>query len=293
MINVYLHSKNDNNKFLLKYMFLLLPFFLYGFYKNGIKLYTLNLVSFIELFKPLYLLIIALFISIITSVVFKKEIISYKLIGNIIISLIVMPNINIIIYTILLLLLNIIYHFYKFNICSLFMIIASLCLMFFNNYSYNNAYEVNKVFHYSFFDVLIGKQIGGVGNTLLILTLISLIVLMLSWCYKKTIVVSSLLTFYFLYFIYCFISGTAQIAIYASPSLLFSFVFISPLSIYSPYTRSGGLIYGIILGLLSFLFVFWNFELGVYISIFVANLFSTLLDRIFTKKNNKQLIETL
>ena len=50
-MNVYLHDKNDLKKNIIKYIICLLSLYLYGFYKNGILLYSKDYVSFLEMFK--------------------------------------------------------------------------------------------------------------------------------------------------------------------------------------------------------------------------------------------------
>ena len=53
-MNVYLKSKNNENKILVKYILLLIPFLIYGFYKNGILLYKeKELVGIIKEFNSL------------------------------------------------------------------------------------------------------------------------------------------------------------------------------------------------------------------------------------------------
>ena len=62
-MNVYLKSKNNENKILVKYILLLIPFLIYGFYKNGILLYKGEYVNIFNMFKPLILTIISILIS--------------------------------------------------------------------------------------------------------------------------------------------------------------------------------------------------------------------------------------
>ena len=62
-MNVYLKSKNNENKILVKYILLLIPFLIYGFYKNGILLYKGEYVNIFYMFKPLILTIISILIS--------------------------------------------------------------------------------------------------------------------------------------------------------------------------------------------------------------------------------------
>ena len=45
----------------------------------------------------------------------------------------------------------------------------------------------------------------------------------------------------------------------------FAFIFLSNVSIYTPYSRGGCYIYGLLLGLLTFAFYFIDLNLGLYI----------------------------
>ena len=51
MSRVYLHSKNDRNSLNKLMLYLFVVFIIYGFYKNGIKLYIAGYVNVIEMFK--------------------------------------------------------------------------------------------------------------------------------------------------------------------------------------------------------------------------------------------------
>ena len=60
MNRIYINSKITIDKYVLRYIYGLIPLIIYGIYKNGILLYNLNLINFLEIFKILYLLIIIL-----------------------------------------------------------------------------------------------------------------------------------------------------------------------------------------------------------------------------------------
>ena len=86
-MNVYLKSKNNENKILVKYILLLIPFLIYGFYKNGILLYKGEYVNILNMFKPLILTIISILISYLFTKYKKEDFISYRLYLNILSSL--------------------------------------------------------------------------------------------------------------------------------------------------------------------------------------------------------------
>ena len=72
MNNVYLKSKNSEKKSILKLIYLLIPFLVYGLYKNGILLYKNNYGNLISLFRLPLLITISLLISYFFSK-YKKE----------------------------------------------------------------------------------------------------------------------------------------------------------------------------------------------------------------------------
>ena len=142
MYNVYLKSKNNSKRLIYIYLILFIPFIIYGFYKNGISLYQKDLISIFNLFNiPIFILF-----SCLITYIFKKikneEFISYRLILNIMISMITFPKTSIIIYIILVTLLNILYTFKKCNIASLYMIIYILLSIILKNYSFLNMRKV-------------------------------------------------------------------------------------------------------------------------------------------------------
>jgi Na+-translocating ferredoxin:NAD+ oxidoreductase RnfD subunit len=71
-------------------------------------------------------------------------------------------------------------------------------------------------------------------------------------------------------------------------SYLFIFTFVASDSISSSYTLKGVKIYGLVVGILTFILSFFTSILAPFISIIVASFFSTLIDNLthkFGKKN--------
>ena len=91
-------KRNIKNLVIINILFLV-PLLLYGCFKNGFLLYEKNLISFWEVFKPIYLILISWGIKIIIDLIFKRKIIiDYNLLYVIIIALIMPYNINLIVY---------------------------------------------------------------------------------------------------------------------------------------------------------------------------------------------------
>lgn len=288
MNRVYYHVKGNYQRIIKIIVSILFIYALYGFYKNGIHLYYLNKVSLLTMFKPLAFIGISLLVTLVFKQLKHEAFWSYRLLANLLIALIIQPSTNIFIYLFLIGLVNVIsLYLSKVNYIPVFMILNIIILMILGKNTYLNTYEEGVELSYSFLDYLIGKGYGGIGNTLLFLSIIALIILSLNIEYKKQIPIYGLVTYYILAIIYVFIMGNASQSILLNNNLLFAFIFIAPLSIYSPYSKGGCYLYGIILGLLTFLLGFIDRNLGIYLSILILNLLTDFLDKLIVgKKNN-------
>ena len=276
---VYIHKSNITN-FLLKLMLcLLIPFIFFGIYKSGYRVYHNGYGNVFTIIKPLLYVLIAIIISFIKAKVFKKKFISYDLLSNILISLVIIPESNFFLATGLMLLVNIINYFLKINSISLYMVILIIISMISKNYSYLNIFESSINHVYVLGDYLLGLGYGGISNTLLLMSLISLITLLCIKEYKKEIPITSFITYYLLLLIKLIFTHDLTSSFFINNNLIFAFVFIAPLSIYTPYSKKGCYIYGVLLGLITFAFSFLDLDLGVYLSILLLSL--------ITKKTNK------
>ena len=282
MNKVYFHSPNNYHTLTNIMLSLFIPFLMYGFYKNGISLYINKYVSLLMLFKPIFFVLIAIIISIIFSKI-NKTTFREELLPNIIIAMITTYNTNVLIFAILLIICNIIKKYLKINIIPIYMLINYLILIIMKNTSFLNYLELNNTFDYSLLDYLIGKSIGGISNTFIIMDIISLIILCSNINYKKYIPLVSLSIFYFLLFITSFIKGTFALNLFLNSNLLFAIIFICPLSLYSPYSKGACYIYGMLLGLLCFACSFLNLNMGIYLIILLLSLISPLLDKFIVR----------
>ena len=276
---VYLHSKEKENSLVKLMIYLLIPFFLLGFYKNGIQLYRHHLVSIVMVFKPLFLLGISIFVSLLFSIIKRKPFVSYLLLTNILISLVTMPNTNIIMYLVTIIVINAILCFINFNAIALFMIILFIFSIFLKDYTFLNAFEKSVEHDYSFINYLFGQGPGGIGNTFFLFSIISLLVLCFRFSYKKHIPLMSFSIYYILLIIYSFITGNIDLDLFMNNNLVFGVIFIAPLTMISPYTKGGCYIYGTLLGLLSFITIFIDINIGIYFIIFLLSLFYKLFDK--------------
>ena len=286
-MNVYLKSKNNENKILVKYILLLIPFLIYGFYKNGILLYKGEYVNIFYMFKPLILTIISILISYLFTKYKKEEFISYRLYLNILSSLIVLPNTNIFIYLIILFLVNILYAFKKVNISLITILLLIIVSMIFSKYSFLNIYEESVNHSYSITNYLFGNGSGGISNTLFIYSILVFIYLICDFSYKKHIVVTSVTVYYILLIISFVLFKKFDYNLLLNNNLVFSFIFLNTISIFTPYTKGGCYLYGFILGLISFCFSFIDINLGVYLISLILSFTSLYFDKFILKISSK------
>lgn len=286
-MNVYLKSKNNENKILVKYILLLIPFLIYGFYKNGILLYKGEYVNIFYMFKPLILTIISILISYLFTKYKKEEFISYRLYLNILSSLIVLPNTNIFIYLIILFLVNILYTFKKVNISLITILLLIIVSMIFSKYLFFNIYEESVNHSYSITNYLFGNGSGGISNTLFIYSILVFIYLICDFSYKKHIVVTSLTVYYILLIISFVLFKKFDYNLLLNNNLVFSFIFLNTISIFTPYTKGGCYLYGFILGLISFCFSFIDINLGVYLISLILSFTSLYFDKLILKISSK------
>lgn len=286
-MNVYLKSKNNENKILVKYILLLIPFLIYGFYKNGILLYKGGYVNIFYMFKPLILTIISILISYLFTKYKKEDFISYRLYLNILSSLIVLHNTNIFIYLIILFLVNILYTFKKVNISLITILLLIIVSMIFSKYSFLNVYEESVNHSYSITNYLFGNGSGGISNTLFIYSILVFIYLICDFSYKKHIVVTSLTVYYILLIISFVLFKKFDYNLLLNNNLVFSFIFLNTISIFTPYTKGGCYLYGFILGLISFCFSFIDINLGVYLISLILSFTSLYFDKFILKISSK------
>lgn len=271
----------------LENLYILIPFILYGIYKNGYLIYQRKLINIFMILKPLYLVLIGLAIKIIIDLVKnKKIIIDYNLLYVVLIAMIMPYNINLIIYTITFLLSYILLLFldkyFKLNkVCLIYLIIV-LVNTIFNNFTYLNPLEEKYNFSFSFLDLLIGRNVGGISATSILFDLIAFYFLTFNFYYKKDIPLIINITYLCLAFIYFFITNNSNYLL--NSELIFASIFISTLPMYSPYKVTNQIIYSIFIGLITFII---SITFNSVISIYIATLLTSLLSNIKIKKKKK------
>ena len=285
MNKVFFHNKDSIKKIVIKYILCLIPFILYGIYKNGILLYNHNLISLFLVPKIIYMLVISLGIYILVNKILfkKKEFWSLDLLFILIIPLFLPPNINIVLYSggllISFILANIIEKKFKFNkiaFCKLFIIFL---VYLFGKYSYLNASEELNIYFLNYWDLLWGRNVGGIASTNIVFGLVILVIFSF-FNYKKIITITSLLVF-----IICFlIFSGLDVSVFHYSSAILGLILLNIDSISTPHGKFAMIIYSILLGLLSFITTFWvNINEGVFISALFLSFLASILDKLFQK----------
>ncbi len=268
---------------------LLIPLIIYGIFKNGYLIYEKGYINFYQIFKPLYLVLIGIIIKFIIDLIKDHKIkIDYNLVYIILIGMIMPYNINLIIYSVSLLILYIITLFLekylKFNkVCFIYLIIILINFIF-NEFTFQNILESRFTYSFTFFDLLVGRSIGSISTTSIFFSLLSFSYLTFSYYYKKDIPLFINITYLFLSFIYLII--TKDNSYLLNSEVLFASIFIAPLPKYSPLRRINQIIYGISIGILTFIgAVLFNSIISIYLVIFIISLLPNI--KLKKKLSNK------
>lgn len=282
---VYIHNQESTKKIIIRYLICLLPLILYGIYKNGFLLYSKDFISIFSILKVIYLILISLGIYIISNIIFKKkDFWSLDLLYVIIIPLFMPENINYLIYALGLfasfILSNFLLRKFTFNkvaFCKLFII---LLLVLFNMYSYENPAESLNIYSLNFWDLLWGRNIGGIASTNIILSLGILLLFSVFNNYKKLCTYISLATYLLLAF---FLSGF-DVTVFLNSSAICGLILLNADLYSTPHNKLAMIIYGFLAGILTFLFTtYLNVNEGVFIAILILSFFTPTLDKIVEK----------
>ena len=129
-------------------------------------------------------------------------------------------------------------------------------------------------------DYMFGKGSGGIFTTNIILLVISFFVLYYSNVYKKNIAIFSSITFILFTVIYCFIIkdiGNIMNMLFTN-GIIFSFVFIATDPISSSYTSKGKIIFGVLVGIITFILYLINPILSSYGGILIVSILNSVID---------------
>lgn len=284
----YLHYGKDKNSLVKTYFIALIPLLLFSFYKNGILLYQNKLISFIDMFIPLYFYIISILVGFLVAHLNKsdkREYVLYALILACTISI----NTNMLLYPIVLFVSLFIASFLQkkkeFNLLASTRILLILALLL-NSYSYMNVAEKIEAFNYNYLDIFIGYGVGGLASNSLFCCFIAFLILSFNKFYKKVIPIASSFSAFIVFILLFFITkNEIYLENLLNGSLYFAFVFVGTDLYVSPYTKMGKIIYGLVIGLFTALLsIFVPIYEAPYLVILLVSLFFPIFDKIIPKK---------
>jgi len=298
MNNVYLRSKKSIFNISLMRILLLLPMILYGIYKNGIFLYANKYTTnILDLFRPITFILGGALIGAIVNIVYEyvfnkennkefklKEILfsSFHIEYGVILGCITSINTNMLVFFLTLLIIFFISKFLKNRvntICVCFIIIYALQTLLLKDFNYMNIYEMNKLFEYNILDYIIGKNVGGIACTHILLNVIIFIILSITNNTKASIGILSVLSSFVLFSIYCMIANINIGNVLFQYGYIFMFTFVATDYVTSSYTILGMRLFGIVVGVLTFAFYFINPIIAPILAILIASLLNNLIDR--------------
>ncbi len=269
-------KKLTTKDLVLREIMLLIPFIFYSLYKNGYLIYSKGLINGVMIFKIIYLILISLGIKLILDLIKYHHIkIDYNLIYALLVPMIVPYNINLILYSIIFFttyLLNFLASKYlKWNpICfSYLLIILGEYLVF--GLEFRTPLEISYEFSFSLVDLLMGRLTGGIASTSIIFSLMAFTILVYNFYYKKDIPLSLNLTYILLTFSYFLITKDSHFIL--NSEVIFASIFIAPLPEYSPFRRGWQILYGVLIGIITFIIsITFNSVISINLAIFIVSL---------------------
>lgn len=297
MNNVYVRSKKNIYQISITRILLLLPMILYGVYKNGLFLYINKYTNLYGLFRPLIFIFGGAFIGAMVNVIYElifnkknnnnptiREILfsSFHIEYGIILGCLVSINTNVLVFFLSVFGLLMVSKFFKNRVnimCVIFITIYAIQTLVLQNFDYMNIYESNKLFEYNILDYIIGKNVGGIASTNILINLLVFVLLSVTNNTKTSIGILSMLTSLFLFSIYCMFANVNIGNVFFQYGYIFIFTFVATDYVTSSYTILGMRIFGIVVGVLTFAFYFVNPILAPFIAVLLTSFLNNLIDR--------------
>ena len=297
MNNVYVRSKKNIYQISITRILLLLPMILYGVYKNGLFLYINKYTNLYGLFRPLIFIFGGAFIGAMVNVIYElifnkknnnnptiREILfsSFHIEYGIILGCLVSINTNVLVFFLSVFGLLMVSKFFKNRVnimCVIFITIYAIQTLVLQNFDYMNIYESNKLFEYNILDYIIGKNVGGIASTNILINLLVFVLLSVTNNTKTSIGILSMLTSLFLFSIYCMFANVNIGNVFFQYGYIFVFTFVATDYVTSSYTILGMRIFGIVVGVLTFAFYFVNPILAPFIAVLLTSFLNNLIDR--------------
>lgn len=278
----YLTRKTSNKFYEGLLLLILLPIIGFSLYKYGYLDYSKGLVSLLASFKVLWLLLINIIITFISSNLLKDNY-PYKYYETIVLTLLLPIRIPYIIDIIGVLVYNLIRKYlytYHLNNIAISKLLITVCLMILNKNNYLSFYQEQVSSLYTTSDLIWGASIGSIGSNNLVILILCYLLLCNVIIYKKDIPWYAILGYTMTLGIYGLINNNLiyLMKLTLNSTILFSIIFGSSINISSPVGRKLRRIYGLLVGILSFAFLIINpYDAGL-IGIIMANLIINLIE---------------
>lgn len=278
----YLTRKTSNKFYEGLLLLILLPIIGFSLYKYGYLDYSKGLVSLLASFKVLWLLLINIIITFISSNLLKDNY-PYKYYETIVLTLLLPIRIPYIIDIIGVLVYNLIRKYlytYHLNNIAISKLLITVCLMILNKNNYLSFYQEQVSSLYTTSDLIWGASIGSIGSNNLFILILCYLLLCNVIIYKKDIPWYAILGYTTTLGIYGLINNNLiyLMKLTLNSTVLFSIIFVSSINISSPVGRKLRRIYGLLVGILSFTFLTINpYEAGL-IGIIMTNLIINLIE---------------
>lgn len=278
----YLTRKTSNKFYEGLLLLILLPIISFSLYKYGYLDYSKGLVSKLTSFKVLWLLLINIIITFISSNILKDNY-PYKYYETIVLTLLLPIRIPYIIDIIGVLVYNLIRKYlytYHLNNIAISKLLITVCLMVLNKNNYLSFYQEQVSSLYTTSDLIWGASIGSIGSNNLVILILCYLLLCNVTIYKKDIPWYAILGYTMALGIYGLINNNLiyLMKLTLNSTVLFSIIFVSSINISSPVGRKLRRIYGLLVGILSFAFLTINpYDAGV-IGIIMTNLIINLIE---------------
>lgn len=278
----YLTRKPSNKFYEGLLLLILLPIIGFSLYKYGYLDYSKGLVSLLASFKVLWLLLINIIITFISSNLLKDNY-PYKYYETIVLTLLLPIRIPYIIDIIGVLVYNLIRKYlytYHLNNIAISKLLITVCLMVLNKNNYLSFYQEQVSSLYTTSDLIWGASIGSIGSNNLVILILCYLLLCNVIIYKKDIPWYAILGYTMTLGIYGLINNNLiyLMKLTLNSTILFSIIFVSSINTSSPVGRKLRRIYGLLVGILSFAFLTINpYDAGL-IGIIMANLIINLIE---------------
>ena len=280
------------------YILSLIPLIIFGYYKNGYLVWHNGYIPFFYSLQYIIIPVIIILLSYVFEtyyyVVVKKDDDMHNVFNSI------APFINTICYLIcaptnplyitipIIVILDVILKFIdkKFTInqialfkCCLFGILYVMGIK-----GMANLYEIEMGAATGLKDLFLGFGTGGIGVTSSLCALIGLVILLFNSYYKKDVPFITIIGYGIVALIVYLVGDVTikQLLVKAfSSSFIFVAIFVASLSNATPVVRSGRVLYALLVGMLSSVFVnVLDIYVGVYITVLVFSLLVPLFDKI-------------